>query len=259
MRYAYHFEFCERAELPEWLRADLFGSLAWVQKSVGLAGILRRDIPKILEKTNSKRLIELGCGSGDGLSTIASALRESQMPVIATDKFPNVEMWKARLSQFSLARWYDRSVSFEDFDQKISKQDLTESAVLLTAAFHHMTPESARGFLERAAGAGVQVIVVEPLSRSLWGAVLGGLAFLPALLAPVVLKNLSFARRLRIAAFHWVLPIIPVLIGHDGVVSSFRQRQTPDWEKLIVGLPFKLEIRENLGFFRNFSVVVFKY
>ncbi|MGK5085049.1 hypothetical protein WDW37_17305 [Bdellovibrionota bacterium FG-1] len=138
---------------------------------------------------------------------------------------------------------------------------LRGSIILLVTAFHHVSSANARDFLERSARAGASVLVVEPLDRNLKGIVLGGLLFLPALLFPIrtLLRSWpGLGRWMRLAAFHWVIPLIPFFLSHDGIVSARRQRTSDDWDALIHGLPYELIIRPNLGLMRNFSVVLLK-
>ena len=262
MRYAYHFEFCERPEMPEWLRGDLFLSLGFIQDLFGLRRILDETVPSLVLNCGAKRVIELGCGSGQGLARVAHAL--PHLPMLATDVYPHPQLWAEALKGQKAVTWSERSVGFDDFDQVLSDDLLQGSVLLLMAAFHHAPPARARKFLERAARCGSSIIIVEPLERTALGVLLGASAALPALVYPIRALVLGHQHGLparviawlRLAVFHWVIPLIPLILFHDGVVSAFRQRTTPDWLELTQGLPFTLEARQGLGPFRNFSAVL---
>lgn len=263
MRYAYYFEFCEHSEMPEWLRGDLFLSLAWLQGAFGLKQILTSVVPKLIGLSGAKRLIELGSGSGDGLVCVADGMSQDSancaFEMIATDKYPHVVIWNSKLANYSSVSWSEQPVGFEDFEQVLGGQVLKDGIILLVSAFHHMSPATAREFLERAAKSGASVLVIEPLERNLKGLILGGLTFVPALLFPiqVLRKNRpSFGRWIRLAVFHWIVPLIPFFLFHDGIVSAYRQRTSEDWDTLTLGLPFRTIARTKLGLMGNFSAIL---
>ena len=257
MRYAYHFEFCERPELPEWLRGDLLLSLAWTQNLFGLTNVLGTTVPEFLKKSGAHALVELGSGSGDGLVHVSRGLPLS-FPILATDFFPHPALWQSRLGEIMGARWSTVKVGFDNFHEVLAAERLEGSALLMTTAFHHIPPDAARRFLENAAAVGAHVIVVEPLERTMLGVFLGGATGLPALVFPLLARGVGFFRRLRMAVFHWAVPLIPAFLSHDGVVSSLRQRTHSDWQELLSGLPFELDVRKNLGILGNFSVLLLK-
>ena len=261
MRYAYHFEFCERPELPEWLRGDVFRSLAFIEGGFGMTTVLSREVPKLVRALAPTRVIEIGSGSGDGLALVArGAANETSPPLecLATDRFPQPELWKEKLSGVPGVRWSDAAVGFDDFDRVLGASALKGSVVLLVNAFHHLPPEQARGFVARAAAAGAHVVVVEPLSRSVVGILMGLGAGLIAPLVPLLtlLGGRPGPSWLRAALFHWLVPLVPVILSHDGVVSALRQRTTEEWRALSAGLPLELTSVEGLGPFSNFSARV---
>lgn len=258
MRYAYHFEFCERPELPAWFRGDLLCSLAWMQNLFGLARILEHDVPELLAECGARRCVELGSGSGEGLARVATALR-SPLECVATDKFPQHALWRARLSSLPNARAIEWPVTFEDFDSRLEAGLLDGAALLFVTAFHHLPGDRARSFLERAAARGAHVLVIEPLHRTFAQALLGALAGWPTVLFPLLARGLGPALRLRAALLHWVFPIIPLFIGHDGVVSALRQRTRAEWDMLTAGLPYSCRARERLGLFGSFSAVLLRH
>jgi hypothetical protein len=253
--YAYHFEFCERPGLPEWLRGDLFSTLAWVQDSFGLGRVLAGEAAKCVASSGARRVIELGSGSGDGLRRLASGL-PGGIEVVATDIFPRPAEWRERLAGVPGARWIETPVSFDDFETRIGKDELAGAVVLFVAAFHHVPKDKAGEMLKRLASHHSHVLIVEPLGRDLKGLILGALCGIPTLIYPLLARGVSLARRLRLVLFHICLPVIPLFLCHDGAVSAFRQRRRRDWEELLKGTPYDLVDRPSLGWLRNFSVTM---
>jgi hypothetical protein len=85
-------------------------------------------------------------------------------------------------------------------------------------AFHHFRPDLARRILARAVETGRPIAVVEVLSRSV-------LAVVGILLAPLfVMLSLPFLRPFRWAwiPFTYLVPVIPLFVLWDGIVSVLR-------------------------------------
>jgi hypothetical protein len=256
LAYRYHFELCERPELPGWFRQDIFASLGWIQSTFGLKGVLENTVPEIVQAACANKIFELGSGSGDGIAHVARSVGPD-VEVMATDLFPNPDMWRERLSGISNASYCDQPVSFENYHEVLDRHQLGGNIVLLVAAFHHVPTDQARVFLERAAQKKAHVLIIEPLSRTAKGLALGGLAAIPSFAAPFAAKNLPMKQRLRSFAMHWLLPLIPLSLMHDGMISALRQRTTDEMKELAKGLPFELESRTQLGPFRNYTTVLF--
>lgn len=257
MRYAYHFELCERPGMPAWLRGFLFLTLGWIQQSFGLRRILEKEVPAALAKTRAPRLVEIGSGSGDALARLAWRTPET-VRLLATDKFPQVALWRSRLGGHRHVSWRGEAVSFENYAAVLGSDELDGSVILLANTFHHISPGEARSFFARAAEAGAHVLILEPLDRSWKSALLGAATFLPALAAPVLIQGLPLLERLKLALLTWALPLVPLCIAHDGVVSAFRQRTEEDWEELCRHLPYTRLQWRGLGFFENFSLQLFE-
>lgn len=256
MRYAFFFEFCEREWLPEWLRADLFLSLSWVQDAFGLKRVLSETVPRFVRESGARRVVELGSGSGEGLRLVAQGLLHEKITLLATDKFPNPKAWRKRLN--GVASYVEHPICFEDFSRTLVFAEDQSSVIFLSAAFHHIPPQKVRRFLEDCARINASVLIVEPLERRFRDMFLASLLFLPALVTPIALRKISFLRRLRLVALHWVMPVIPLILAHDGVVSALRQRTRNDLEKLTKSLPYEMITENGLGVFGTYSVVLLR-
>jgi hypothetical protein len=110
-------------------------------------------------------------------------------------------------------------------------------------AFHHFPPQSAREILLDAIRSQQPIAVFEATARSV-PAVLGMLMS-PAL----VLLSTPFIRPLRISRFFWtyVIPLVPLVVLWDGVVSCLRTYSVPELEELIATLPVGVGYRWHIG------------
>jgi hypothetical protein len=104
---------------------------------------------------------------------------------------------------------------------------------------HHLPPAVARAVLADASRRGVPLLVAEAVERS-------GLALLGVLASPLLvwlvtpfLRPLSIARLL----FTYLVPLVPLLVLWDGVVSVLRCYRPEELLALAEGLPGDLEWR----------------
>ncbi|MEW6056081.1 MAG: hypothetical protein AB1540_05650 [Bdellovibrionota bacterium] len=272
MRYVYHFEFCERPEMPEWLRGDFFRSLGWLQKSFGLHQVLKKNVAQILEELSVAQVIELGSGSGEALVALSQGVQNREVRFFATDRFPKVGLWERCFSSHKQIEFITSPVSFESVgsglksSRELPSQDkgthiknLPNAALLLISTLHHADPKQTRLFFEQVAGLKMSIVIVEPLERNIRGALLGLFAGVPSLLVPLFFKGIAVKERLRFFFLHWIIPVVPFVLSHDGLVSALRQRREVEWRELTQGLPYQLHFQDRLGPLRNFSVLTLRY
>lgn len=111
-------------------------------------------------------------------------------------------------------------------------------------AFHHLTPAQAQAFLADAVLHADGVMVVEPLSRSLMSiaSCVCGLVF--GLIAPLLATRFRWSHLF----WTWLVPVIPLALAFDGVVSALRNYSRTEIEAMLKTLPdndFTWEIRED--------------
>ena len=160
-----------------------------------------------MERSRSKKLIALCAGSGGGIVDVAKKF-PPEIRVVLTDLRPY-----AGFSSDSSVIVYDpRSI-----DATAIPVDL-EGARVVYGSFHHFSAKDARVILESAVRAREPIAVFEGTERSLRGIV-------ACLLIPLlVLVMMHFTRPVRILSitFTYLVPLLPLIILWDGIVSSFR-------------------------------------
>jgi len=225
------FELFEIADLnwcPPFVRQAVTDFLATVASRTGIYRPTVEVLKRALERSSSKKVVALCAGSGGGIVDAAKELPTGTR-IVLTDLRPYAEF-----SSGSSTMIYDpRSI-----DATRIPDDL-EGARVVYGSFHHFSPKDARAILEAAVHAGKPIAVFEGTERSLRG--ITACLFIPLL----VLLMMPFTRPIRILsiAFTYLVPLLPLIILWDGVVSSFRSYTQSEMQALTQDLSsFRWEI-----------------
>jgi hypothetical protein len=102
------------------------------------------------------------------------------------------------------------------------------SLLVFSGTIHHLPPRCRREVLDRLANSS-DVLILEPLRRSVWSMLFVLLSLLPGLLLPVwFLRRSGSPRRIL---WCWLAPLAPLLFVSDGLVSCLRQWTAADWRR----------------------------
>jgi hypothetical protein len=215
---------------------------AWLQQ-------YRNAVPLLadaLRSTGDRRIVDL-CSGGAGpwrslAPTLARRLGGEPLQIVLTDLFPSWHSTTAsRTRTCGLDRW---RLTFTNRRSKPSHPRQAEVGIpspaqiifvpfsvdatqvspalpgfrTLFTAFHHFEPAQAQAILQSAVDAGQGIAVFEQTRRH-------PLALLVMLTLPLLALLLTpFIRPWRPARFFWtyVIPAIPAVLCHDGIVSCVR-------------------------------------
>lgn len=111
----------------------------------------------------------------------------------------------------------------------LESQNWSENSLIVISASLHHIPKSLRlEAIQKHTKA--QVFVFEPLSNNPLSYLMALLTFIPCLLFPF--GKLSLSKRLQAILFCWLIPIIPLMLTWDALVSCVRQWPISKWDKL---------------------------
>lgn len=215
MKRIHLFEFEDQPWLPEALRNAATAYLRAAYQSIGVPSLWAKEIAAVMQTTGSRRILDLGSGSSGPVLAVLEELRKSGMAatVTLTDLYPrdltpttrDVTYWPAPV------------------DARAIPEGL-QGVRTMFASFHHFRATDAQSILADAARAQAPICVFEATSRSL-------LAVLSSLLIPVLvllltprIKPLTWTQ----LVFTYLLPVLPVLIFWDGLVSHLRTYSGPE-------------------------------
>jgi hypothetical protein len=210
------FEIEDQPWCPRFLRDAGTEYLEFMETKTGGYRPIAKRLARAIERTGSGRVVDLGSGSGGPwLDLLPEVSRELGRPldVRLTDRYPNPSAIErtAKLSGGAL-RFEPRSVDALDVPKEL------EGFRTMFSSFHHFRPEQARALLADAVRKRTGIAVFEATERSLASILSVCFAPLVALAITPWLRPFRFTRLL----FTYLIPVIPLFLLFDGVVSCLR-------------------------------------
>ena len=225
MGLAYLFEFEDQSWCPAVLRNAVTGYLRLVVQVTRQAGPVAPALADLLKRSGETRILDLCSGSGGIALQLTRRMAASGPPprFLLTDLYPDTVALDAVAAQ-----------SGGTIEVLPSPLDATrvpaEMPGLRTVfnAFHHFHPAEARAILQAAAAAGRPIAVVEFIERAPF--TLLGVFFSPLMMLMVA----PFLRPLRwtTLVFTYLLPVIPLMVWWDALVSWLRVYSVRELEEL---------------------------
>lgn len=221
------FEFEDLGWFPHALRNYQTDALTLLFTTFASRTPIVDKLGELLDRAGCDTILDLCSGSSGALPWFRrrlEAARGKAVQVVLTDRYPN-------LPAFEALRRRER----DRFDYRAEPVDATavpaELAGVRTlfAAFHHFRPGPARGILEDAARNRRAIGVFEPGDRSLM--VIPMLLLCPLL----VLLGTPLIRPFRFGRLFWtyLVPIVPLLVLWDGIVSCLRIYTPQELERMV--------------------------
>jgi hypothetical protein len=247
MRRIQFIELHEQRWFPSSLRADVTDALQFgfnlLRAYAPVAPLLQNVIDSAGNATQS--IVDMCSGGGGPWQELSRELRcpgdSAGVQILLTDKYPNLKAFQ------SISASSDHHISYypEPVDAMNVPPTLTGLRTMFTS-FHHFPPEDARAILQNAVDAGESIGIFEATKRAPSTV---GLIFVGTLL--------MFLHTPRIRPFRWsrlfwtyLIPIIPLVLFFDGVVSCLRTYRPHELREIVEKLTpcqFKWEIGELAG------------
>ncbi len=215
MKRLHLFEIEDQAWCPEWLREGITGYLRFTLQVIRPYAPLLPRLTSAMREANEREILDLCSGSGGSWPHLLPALQKSSgcERVALTDKFPNPTAWRGI---------HDLAPSVVTLEPKPVDATRVPSERrgfrTVFTAFHHFRPEAALELLADAVRSGRGIAIFEFTHR-------GALAIALMLLTGIVcLVVTPFIRPFRWSRLFWtyVVPVIPVAVTWDGLVSCLR-------------------------------------
>ena len=212
----------ELADLFWWPRVFRDAATDYLVTAIRLGRTYEKLVPKLanaIRRSGATQVTDLCSGGGGPWPELLPALRAIgvDVPVCLTDKYPNVSALSRVAATTPGIQFEPTPVSATDVPPQ-----LTGFRTLFTA-FHHFRPADAQAILAAAVRDRQGIAIAECLSRTP-----AGLAMMP--LVPFAVWFLTpVIRPFRWSRLFWtyLVPVIPVAVLFDGVVSCLRM-YTPD-------------------------------
>ena len=223
------FEFEDQPWFPSRIRDAGTAYLRFVATLSGQARLLAPKLREALEASGETRIVDLCSGGAGPIPAVVEALAAEGIEVTATltDRYPNAASFE-HVSARSSGRIGFRA---ESLDATRVPHELPGLRTLFSA-LHHFKPDAARAILQSAVDSGQPIAAIESVSRH--PAAIVGILFAPL----AVCVALPFLR-----PFHWswllftyLIPVIPLFVLWDGLVSCLRVYSIAELGDLVRGL-----------------------
>ena len=241
MRRIQFIELHEQAWFPSSLRADVTDALQFgfnlLHAYAPVVPLLQNVIDSTASRTNARQtsttesIVDMCSGGGGPWLDLARQLRcrdagenSASLQIWLTDKYPNLEAFQ------SVSASSDHHITFypEPVDAMKVPAALMGLRTMFTS-FHHFSPEDARAILQNAVDAGESIGIFEATKRapSTVGLIFAGIL-------------LMFLHTPRIRPFRWsrllwtyLIPVIPLVLLFDGVVSCLRTYRPQELREIV--------------------------
>ncbi len=240
MRRVQFIEIHEQPWFPSSLRDGVTDALQFGFDLVKAYAPIAPLLQTALNSTRSRSIVDLGSGGGGPWLDLSRKLQGGPpgLQIWLTDKYPNVGALQnvGRASEHHI-RFYPGSV-----DAMNVPGELAGFRTMFTS-FHHFPPEEARAILQNAVDAGEGIGIFETARRA-WSTI--GLMFAWILLLVVCAP---WIRPLRWSRLLWtyLVPIIPLVLLFDGVVSclrTYRPHELREFVEKLTASEYQWEIGE---------------
>ena len=185
-------------------------------------------LEKGLKEVEPCRIVDLASGGGGGWLWLNAKLKESlpKVKITLTDYFPNLEAFK---------HTQQKSDNFDFIKDSIDARKVPQQLIGLRTQFlslHHFKPEDARKILQNAVDSEQPIAIFEAQERSFASLLAMFFSPLTVILATPLIRPFRWGRLL----FTYLIPIVPLFVWWDGIVSALRTYSVEEMNHLIQSL-----------------------
>ncbi len=208
------FEFEDLQWFPSFLRNYMTDYLRFMSNKFDIYRPIVPIIKEGLEKSHSNTIIDLASGGGGGLLKLNEHLLKTNpdVKIILTDYYPNIKAFERSKASENNMEYI--ATSIDALQVPKSMKGLRTQFL----SFHHFRPEQAQQILQNAVNNESAIAIFEAQERNLKSIIFMLLSPINVLLLTPFIRPFSFGRLL----FTYLIPILPVLICWDGIVSVLR-------------------------------------
>ncbi len=229
-------EFHEQNWVPQVLRRGVTDYLKAANEVAGYDNMILPLLKQRLQDSGQTKILDMGSGAGGAWEKLFPKLQaEMEQPVRVTlsDANPRIDAWKRLQAELGDGL---------DFNPESVDARSTSARGLRTMfnLFHHFQPNDARAILQDAADQQQPILIVETLEK---GFIQGLMIFLLAPIMTLFLTPMIRPFRWWRILFTYLIPILPLMIAWDGLVSIIRihdESSMKKWTQEIGGMDWSV-------------------
>lgn len=219
------FEFEDQSWFPDFLRNYGTDFLQFLSNKTNMYKPIIPLFSKILQKQGIAQMIDLGSGGGGGLIRLNEELLSlhPDLKIILTDLYPN-------FSAFEYTKVH--ASNFEYYPEPVDARNVPEDLKGLRTqflSFHHFRTKDAIQILQNAVNSDESIAIFEAQERSIPSVLAMIFSPITVLLTTPFIRPFKWGRIL----FTYLIPIVPIFVLWDGVVSAFRTYSVDEMNQLI--------------------------
>lgn len=233
------FEFEDLKWFPSFLRNYMTDFLQYISNNMELYEPVIPVLEKVINKSNTNQIIDLGSGGGGGLLWLNSQLKKNNpdLKILLTDFYPNIDAFEHTKKQ---------SDNFEYLKTPVDARKVPKGLIGLRTQFlslHHFKPNDAKKILQNAIDSKSNIAIFEAQERSIKSILFMFFSPISVLIYTPFIKPFKLGRIL----FTYIIPIVPIFIWWDGIISALRTYSVKEMEELIDDLKNKDDFHWEVG------------
>ncbi|MFT3795503.1 hypothetical protein [Flavobacterium sp.] len=231
MKRIHLFEFEDQQWFPTFLRNYVTDFLQFLSNKANMFQSVLPVIEKGLQKSGGNRIIDLASGGGGGLIRVNQELRKTHpdLKITMTDYYPNLH---------AFAYTQKQATNFDFIATSVDAMHVPETLKGLRTqflSFHHFRPNDARQILQNAVDAQSAIAIFEGQERSAASIIAMIFSPISVLLTTPLIRPFKLGR----IVFTYLIPIVPLIVLWDGIVSSLRTYSVAEMHELVSQLDHK--------------------
>lgn len=208
-------EFHEQPWVPSLLRDCVTDYLRTATKLGGHYSLITSLVQESIHESGTTKILDLGSGAGGAWPELQPSLKTTEgqpVSVLLSDRDPNIPAWKAIKENAS------GGIDYLETSVDATKPGIAGFRTMFNL-FHHFREEDAQAILNDANSNRQPILIVEAMDNSI---IQGVLIFLLAPIMTLFLTPLIRPFRWGRLLFTYLIPIVPLMVAWDGIVSVIR-------------------------------------
>ena len=228
MKRVHLFEFEDQKWFPARIRNYGTDFLQFLSNKTKMYSPVIPILQKGLSKSDSNQIVDLGSGGGGGLLWLNKELCKviPELKIVLTDFYPNLSAFELTKKKASNFEYIEASM-----DARSVSKDLKGLRTMFLS-FHHFKAVDAKKILQNAVDDKSPIAVFEGQERSIPSIIAMLFSPLSVLLTTPFIKPFKLGRII----FTYLIPIVPVFVLWDGIVSCLRTYSLNEMRTLVNGL-----------------------
>ena len=219
------FEFEDQKWFPSFLRNYGTDFLQFLFNKTKLYHPIIPLLEKGIKESGYNQIIDLGSGGGGGLIYLNEQLKKKNpdLKILLTDYYPNTTAFEHTKKQAN---------NFEYMKISIDARNVPKELKGLRTQFlslHHFKPVDAKKILQNAVDSNIPIAIFEAQERSISSILAMIFSPLSVIFTTPFIRHFKFGRIL----FTYLIPIVPLFVLWDGIVSSLRTYSVKEMNELV--------------------------